>query len=238
MKNTIFIIVLCLFILGCEKKDGLELEIINKSILSLIPDTKNLYNNMDDSLTNYKSKTIIVFKLTNYDSKSYFFNLNYFGKLYSNLDGLTINQATIYFYKEERNKEEKVKVRYGHPNFNFKPNSIASDKNARVLKMLNYSSTTTNENLNFNNSSFIIHSNETLYFEGFVNLPYGDPIQNAHVDFDKNTKYSAEITMFSDSTNYKKMLSRPILKTIQKNGYEVYHGVIKSKNRVPVEFIE
>lgn len=237
MRNTIFIITLCLFILGCEKKEGLELEIINKSILSLVPDKKNSYNNMDDSSTNYKSKTIIVFKLTNYDCKSYFFNLNYFGKIYSNVNGLTINQATIYFYKENGNKEEKVKVRYGHPNFDFKPNSLSTDRNAEFFKMLNYSSIA-NENLNFNNSNFLIHSNETLYFEGFVNLPYGDPIQNANVDFAKNAKYSAEITMFSDSTNYKKMLPRPILKTIEKNDYEVYNGVIKSKNRVPIKFIE
>ncbi|MRX40068.1 hypothetical protein GJU43_12345 [Flavobacterium sp. LC2016-23] len=236
MKKNILIIMLCLSVLGCKRKEGLELEIINKSILSLVPEDKNTYNNMDDSLTNYKSKTIIVFKLTNYDCKSYYFNLNYFGKLYSNLDGLTINQATIYFYKDNRNKEEKVKVRYGHPNFNLNPNSISNKRNVDILKMLNYS-TTGNEKY-FDNSNFIIHSNETLYFEGFVNLPYGDPIQNAHVDFDKNAKYSAEITMFSDSTNYKKMLSRPILRTIQKNGYQVYHGVIKSKNRVSIKFIE
>lgn len=44
--------------------------------------------------------------------------------------------------------------------------------------------------------------------------------------------------IYSDSTNYKKFLSRPILKTIDENNYKVYHGIIESKNTLPIEFVK
>lgn len=223
------------FVIGCKRESGLELGIINKSISSLVPNNKDTYDNMIDSLVIDKSKTIITYKLTNHDSKTYFFNLNYLGKLYSNLDGIMLNKATIYFYKNNGNK--KLNVQFGHPNFDFKSNCLISEKNNQVAKMLNYS-INGNEKSSLESSNFVIHPNETLYFEWFLNLPYGNIIQNAYVKFDKKNKYSAEIEMFSDSVDYKKTLSRPILKVIEKNRYEVYHGIIKSKNRVPVQFIE
>lgn len=79
---------------------------------------------------------------------------------------------------------------------------------------------------------------ETIYFEWFLNLPYGSDIQNFFVNFENKKEFNAEIMMFSDSTNYKKTLSRTVLQTIKENGYEVYHGIIKSKNKVPVQFVD
>jgi hypothetical protein len=237
MKKIIFITILYLFVVSCKKKNGLELEIINKSILSLTSNNKDVYDNMHDSVIVDKSKTIVLYRLTNYDNKSYFFNLNYFGKIYPSLNGIAINKAVIYFYKDGGNEKGKIDVKFGQPNFDLETQSISADRNNQVSKMLNYS-ICGDEKFILDNSNFIIHPNETLYFEWFLNLPYGNTIQNAYVKFDKEKEYSAEIEMFSDSVNYKKMLSRPILKTIEKNGYEVYHGVIKSKNRVPIKFIE
>ena len=76
-----------------------------------------------------------------------------------------------------------------------------------------------------------------MFFEWFVNLPYGNDMQNAHVELDKNKKYYAEMVMFSDSINYKKSVSRTTLKTIKENNYKIFHGIIKSKNKIPIKFL-
>ena len=52
---------------------------------------------------------------------------------------------------------------------------------------------------------------------------------------DKKKQYYAELMMQSDSTN---IVSRVDKQTIKSNGYKVFHGIIKSKNKVPIKIIE
>ena len=74
----------------------------------------------------------------------------------------------------------------------------------------------------------------------YVYLPYSDKNseQLYSLQFEKNKKYNMEIIMSSDSTDYKKYISRTVLKTIKENKIKVYHGIIKSKNKIPVKFID
>jgi hypothetical protein len=44
--------------------------------------------------------------------------------------------------------------------------------------------------------------------------------------------------MFSDSTKYKSVVSTPTLQTIKENKYTVFHGVIKSKNKIPITILK
>ena len=62
--------------------------------------------------------------------------------------------------------------------------------------------------------------------------------KNYQVELDPQKKYFAKILLSSNGINYKRQISRTDLKTIQENGYEVYNGVIKSKNKVPIVFNE
>jgi hypothetical protein len=89
------------------------------------------------------------------------------------------------------------------------------------------------------NKNFVIYPNQTIYFEWFIFLPYGNIVESSTytVEFNPQKKYFAEIIMNSDSTNYKKTISRVDLQTIKENGYEVYNGVIKSKNKIPIKFV-
>ena len=74
----------------------------------------------------------------------------------------------------------------------------------------------------------------------FIILPFAKLKEtiNYQVVLDSNKKYFAEILLSSDSTNYKKFISRTDLQTIKANGYEVYHGIIKSKNKIPIKFVD
>jgi len=103
------------------------------------------------------------------------------------------------------------------------------------LKYLNYNYCGLSHD---NSQNFIIHPHETLYFEWFIVLPFGNVLEdiNYSVVLDSKKKYYAEVLMHSDSTNYKNSVSRADLKTIQDNGYEIFDGTIKSKNRIPIVF--
>ena len=89
-----------------------------------------------------------------------------------------------------------------------------------------------------NNNNFIIHAHEALYFEWFIVLPFGNMLEdiNYSVKLDSTKKYYAEILMHSDTIHYKKAISRTDLKTIQENGYKIFNGTIRSKNRIPIIF--
>lgn len=90
-------------------------------------------------------------------------------------------------------------------------------------------------------SNFFIHPNETLYFQYYINLT--DTISNedfriGYADLKKGMNYYAKLSIASDSSNYKNDLPRDILKTIKANNVKVYHGIIESSNKVPINLIE
>lgn len=221
-------IFLLFFVIGCKKKEGLELEIVNKEINSLnfnVEDFKKFIKT--DTLISYKlAKTILEYKLINNSDKTYYFNLDGFN---DNLEKnyIKIDRSFINIFD---NNKQKVKIYSSEPTVsgfgNFK------DYNYLSMKELNYTFLTKNKN-------FIIHPKETIYFEWFIILPYGSlkEFENYSVILDSQKKYFAEILMYSDGVNYKKNISRTDLKTIEENGYKVYNGIIKSKNKIPVKFV-
>ena len=90
-------------------------------------------------------------------------------------------------------------------------------------------------------SNFFIHPNETLYFDYYINLT--DTISNenfrvGYANLKKGVNYYAKLSIASDSSNYKNDLPRDILQTIKGNNAKVYHGIIESKNKVPVKVLE
>jgi len=236
MRN--FIIVFLVFFISCNHKNDnpLELEILNESILSSKNKGKlqDIYEGMKDSNIVSKSKTIITYKLTNHSNSVYYFNLNPNSNLRNKIEGISLKNGILCIYQNDSNKE--VRIRTHRINLNFNENDCY-DKNFKISNLLEYSK-------DFNSPyiqeqvNFIIHPHETLFFEWFVNLPYGNEIQNANLELDGNKKYYAEILIFSDSINYKKSVSRTTLKNIKQNNYRVFHGIIKSKNRVPIKFVE
>jgi hypothetical protein len=94
-----------------------------------------------------------------------------------------------------------------------------------------------NTGINFN---FYIHPNEVFYFEYPIRLTSNLDYENQGI-FDPiikdNQKYYANVSIFSDSTEYKKFLPRDVLQTIKENNVEVYHGFIVS-NKLPVRVLE
>lgn len=94
--------------------------------------------------------------------------------------------------------------------------------------------------LGFGAENFFIHPGEIIYFERPIDLssPVGyERVRSKFVDLDKNTSYSARVSIISDSTHLKSTLPRDILKTIKLNNAHVYHGKIMSLT-IPLKVIE
>lgn len=223
MKN----IVICILILltACNKKDDLELEIITKKINSLNVKADDFYKYYNSNFINEKAKTIVVYKLTNNTNKTYYFNLDAYN---SNLENKCIRMDRAYIRFTDSNN--KIIQTYGsspiYTSGGILPNEL------KILKELGY-----NYTKKYNN--FIIHPNEVLYFEFLIVLPYGNKYEiNSYwvKNFDAHKEYFAELLLNSDGVNYKNNISRVDLKTIQDNRYEVYNGILKSKNKVAIEF--
>ena len=223
-------IIACLIVIvfSCTKKEDFELEIINKEIKSIKLESISTEEYLKNNLLINQSKTIITYKLTNNTSKTYFFSLNRYNEEF-NMKYIRVDRIYINIFNENN---LNIKHKSSYPTFDSNP-ARKLTKEYEILNQLNYPFL-----FKFNN--FIIHPNETLYFEWFVMLPKGNEIEfpNNRVDLDSSKKYFAQIMLKSDSTNYKNFISRTELKTIQENGYEVYDGIIKSKNKVPIKFVD
>lgn len=227
------ILLLFLILISCTKKQDLDLEIISKHINCLATkkgDILSLRNQDDKQGINKNAKTIVVYKLTNNSNKSYYFNFNrHNNKLEKNL--FKLNKAYIKFTDENNNDQQ---IRNTYVSYDASLNLLTKEvHDYLVSKELNYGFIQENQN-------FTIRPNESIYFEYFIVLPYGNYLEdNANwLEVDSNKKYFAEILLKSDSTNYKKFISRTDLQTIKANGYEVYHGIIKSKNKIPIKFVD
>lgn len=227
----IYNLILFTILSSCSKGQELELEIITKEINSLKIKPENygdLMTNIDSTYSERfdKAKTIIAYRLKNYSSKTFFFNIEAFEKKLLEQNSIKIDKAYLNIIDSKKNT---IKVNKSIPS------SFLSNDEIR-FELMNYDFKYYHKNRNF-----IIHPNETLYFEWFVVLPFGTIIEQpvSLVNLDFNEKYEVELQMTSYNSNEaQKYLSRTELETIKTNGYEIFNGTITSKNRIPIKFIE
>lgn len=220
-------IYLSVLLVGCSCEKEIELEILTKEINCLDIEASEFTEYLKlDGLAPNGARTVIQYKITNNGNKTYYFNIdNYKNNLkYSHI---MIDRAFLSI--EYNGESQSPKLR--------QPSSEMSADDF-YLKYLNYNDYLSYKRGVGKSKNFILHPKETLYFEWFVILPYGNVLEttNYTIDLNSSKEYSASVFIHSDTINYKKILSRTDLKTIEDNGYEIYNGTIKSKNRIPIVF--
>jgi hypothetical protein len=217
-----YFILLILFIYSCSKSENnVELEIVS---------TKIVFSKLD----NGKRKNIISYKITNNTSCDYYFNAYSLSKLTWKIKGLQPSNVFFQIMDENGNHAEYNHKEYLPTEEFVACKQINYNREEKEIKELNYSISPDYKNL-IDKNNFLLKQGESKYFE----ILYYFPDSNySSVNLDKNKRYFFKILIYSDSTNYKKFLSRPILKTIDENNYKVYHGIIESKNTVPIEFVK
>lgn len=245
MNIRLFIIII-IALYGCKSPKnnltGLELILLNKSVnADKFAVNCNRFKFNKDSIYINKSRTIISYKIVNNDDCGYYLNFLSKSKIGYNISGVPIlnNFGKIILFDSYNNV---LKINFRNiDDFSKSDFQIYSDLKIKYLNE-------TAENLNYNisgqeknitdESNFFIKPNETIYFEGYINLPYGKDKFSPDVMFIDNKPVFASVIIVSDSTNYKNILSRTDLRTIEDNKYKVYNGIIKSQNKVPIKFID
>lgn len=218
--KLIYIIFPLLFLSCTPSEKGIELEVLTKRLnaAELGINDYNLEYIKAEELAIEQSRTVVAYKLTNHTDKTYYFNVDG----YQDDEGwrdIKLDKASLIIYDEKGNK---VVSKRSEP-------SLSYDKNYTFTKYMGYSG-----KRNMHSKNFILHSGETLYFEWYVVLPFGSLFEGVDywVVLNKQQQYFGQVVVGSAPNN--KTISRTDLKTIARNHYEIFDGVVKSKNNIPV----
>ena len=234
IRNCINIFGLCLlfFFTTCSKENttnDLELSLFNESMICYSKNSdKDSINIVRYCLKNNSNKTYFINNLTEQEelSKTAVYN-----------NGINLRVFN------DKNIEIKYEIkRYRHSSLDMGDcvNFMIENFEANQERLGNKNSSKF-FGLYERNNIFFIHPNETIFFEYTLNLNKPtviDGVRQGFVSLDSNKKYYAKLSIASDSSNYKNVLPRDILKTIKENNVKVYHGIIESKNRVPIKILE
>lgn len=209
-------------LISCNEnnKQNLELEILNNKV--------ETYKDQDSTYCN-----VLTYRLKNNTGKTYCILPNEESSLTYKLNCLNIeNLGCVFISKDDTLKINRKFVNFSDTNFQNDLFKLFDEKSKKLgYKINGYSKDYIDKN------RFFIHPNEIIYFEKLICLPLPDKF-SSRLDFDNNKKYSLRIFIHSDSTNYKNILSRTDIRTVEDNSYEVYHGIIESVNTVPVKVLD
>lgn len=211
-------------LLSCEQdeKSELELTLLSKEINCLKVNPVDYWKFIDATdLAPANSKTVLRYKLENHSDKTYYLNIDNYNK---ELENNNIKADKIFLLVSD-SIGNVVNAKGRQP----------TSENLKDILMLQYLN---QKSLNLPSKNFTIHPKEILYFEWFTILPFGNILEttNYQIKLNYDKKYFSEIVLASDSTNYKNRISESDLKTIKQNHYIVFHGKIKSVNKVPIIF--
>jgi hypothetical protein len=218
--RLIFIIFSLFFLFCTSSEKGVELEVLTKHLNAADVELKDygMEYIKDVELAIKQSRTVVTYKLTNHTNKTYYFNVDG----YQDDEGwrdIKLDKASLIICDE---KGKKVVSKRNEP-------SLVYDANYIFSEYLEYSHVKKKHSKNF-----FLHPAETLYFEWYVVLPFGNLSEGVNycVVLDKQQKYSGQVLI--GSTLNKKTISRTDLKTIEENHYQIFDGVVTSNNTVPI----
>ncbi|MRX67043.1 hypothetical protein SAMN06265349_102977 [Flavobacterium resistens] len=235
MKISLFNLIILIILYSCsqknETKNNLELEILNDTLFAYP------YNSNKDKIN------ILNYSIENNSNQTYYFKQGLGDD--SQLRKIYKNGIYISVYETTSNKEVKYSEKF--PFEHFKRSDCDSCSNSRnsiriikELERLKDDNKTSYYSTKDKRHYFFIHPKEKLFFKQYINLTdsmrYEDTRMNyAHLN--KNIKYYSSFIIPSDSSTYKEDLPDNILNTIKENNVKVYHGNLKSKNKVPIKVL-
>ncbi|KGO89251.1 hypothetical protein [Flavobacterium suncheonense] len=219
------------FLAGCSKKheQSIEIEILNKEFLSLSSIAKP---DPYDSIYQEKGKTIYSLSIKNVSDEVYYFNISHFSEMLNGISYYNTYNCNL-LITNDNSDTLRIGTRFPQAK-NSAMDSICIIE-SMINKKLDYKN---NSVLSYfkKTNNFILHPGEIKIIEGFVTLPVGDDLNSSSIKIEEGNKYFASIFICSDSTDLDN-LSKSEIKTIRDNGYKIFHGLIYSKNKVPIKII-
>lgn len=238
MKDYIKVL---LFFLGIYFLSG-----CNNKATVLNNDLEIIFEN--DTLFTYSNKSvkdtvnIIRYMIKNNSSNIYYINQLVRGSKIFKV-GVYKNGVNILVF-DEKGKEIKYEHRriyYNNVNTELFYNFLMREADSTRTWLGYKSGLDYFEAFDLQNKRVFIHPNEELFFEYPIFLKSwkeydGNRLGFANLSTDK--KYFCKISISSDSLNYKNVLPRDVLKTIEVNKVKVYNGLLESKNKVPIKVLD
>lgn len=214
MKNFICIFI-CLLLTSCKKESEFTLTVYTKKIIM----------NKDNSVIN----NIISYSIKNNTSFKYCL----FIKPESNLiyKKKVIHLKNIFGFTIFKNDTAKISAKFINEINDECKNKYLQELD-KMTSDMNYKIYGYNKKI-IDESIIFIYPKQTLYFETLMKSE-GTKIFNELINIDCKNKYDELFLIYSDSNNYKNILSREALKTIKTNNIKVYNGLIYSLNKVPI----
>lgn len=235
IKTFIFVFsVVCLY--NCTKK-----RTISKNDLEIILKNDSLYTFSDKSLKD--TVNIIRYSIKNNSSNIYYINKMIRGsEVYK--DGIYKNGVTIFVFDSNTKKEIKYRedLIY-YDNFDTKSfYDFMKNEADSTSKWLGYKHTLDYfETFDLEDKRIFIHPNEELYFEYPIfmkKFQKFDGNRTGFINLNSSKNYYATLSIASDRLISSNKLPRDVLKTIEINNAKIYHGIIESKNKVPIKVLE
>jgi hypothetical protein len=236
MKKIVTSYIFLLILISCINKkeniNDLEFEILNDTLVAFPYEMgKDTINVLNYSIKN-NSNHIYYFKQGS--GNDFLYKKVYKNGLYLNIFERTSNKEVDYSDKlpfEHQNRSNCDSC----CNFIQSIRLIKETERLKENDKISYYSTKDKRHY------FFIHPKEKLFFKQYINLTdsmrYEDTRFNyAHLK--KKLNYYSKLFIPSDSNNYKNVLPKDILKTIEANNVKVYHGIIESKNKIPIKVLE
>ncbi len=244
MKRLMINLLLLLIILAsCTPTKDVQVKIISNKVVSKkdFVKAKNLLQSGSDiNLT----KSVLKFKIINPTNKNYVLRTKNLFDTYAGFNSEKGKNLDLDFLQIiDLSNHDTVAVNH-HFTLPMIPENKFKKQERKTKKQfnnLNYNKSTDwyNKNKLISSNLIFLKSNETKFYEVFVNLPYSDASNSgASVNLDTNKEYKTFIKVVSDTTNIKKHLTWSQLQYIKENNYKLYHGTLISKNSVPVKFVE
>ena len=232
-----FLIVLCIVMtLSCEKRNSIELEILNDSIFSNTLEeckltNKNICNVLKLKLTNNKDTPQLLFILTG--------SYRSFPKKNS-----SVSYNNIIIKSDVGEVRSKVNGTYKYIDENYSNykfiDSLEEDYYKKILIDSEYESIYSLSLKQKYDTSIILYPKEVRYIDVPLFLPFVDFGFNEQIQFfnlKNEFDYRLGFKIKSDSTGIRKYLSETQKLNLDENNISIYHGEIISKNDVPIKFI-
>jgi hypothetical protein len=231
MKRIISLAIVFTVLIACNDRKaekGLELEILSEEFICYSGDEYHFFSDeyQKKYLTKYK------YKVTNNSNKKYILNLdassNY---LYKKREYFNYKDVLV-FTSENDSLEVYSRIR------NFIDKDCRKDYYDYIERNLGNRFLNIEMEKPYKINSFLLNHGETKYIENYVILPFGDEFNHNSIKLKSKSNYFVTVKIWSDSTRLKEVFDDSELRTFKENGYEFYHGVVSSKNKVPLKLIE
>lgn len=238
MKKYFYLFVFSFIIISCDnKKPGqveLELKILNDTLYAYSFDLHR------DTIN------FLQFEITNHTDKVYYVNDIIKGSGFFNKSVIKEYVRLRIFSTNNHEVEYRNIIHYAHPAINSDELNNCLDICDKINELDIERRYQSDEKYFYYyghkyRKSFFIHPKEKLYYEVYLNISDSlafEDVRFGYAKLSRGEQYYGRVYLVSDSTEYKQSLPRHILKTIEANNAEVFHGIIESSNTVPVKVIE